>query len=156
MGLVGVALVRQRVIAKKGTQYKALDWSVLNTPGYPMFLLFVFTQFFGYATPLFFIPSYCTSVGITASGASGVISVTTGLQILGRVASGIMADTIGPINVLIIFTFLMGLMCIAIWYFAVTLGVMMVFAVFYGLFAGGLSSSVTLTWLISDDAHALL
>lgn len=150
MGLAGVALVRQRIVVKKGVQSKALDLSVFKAPGYPMFLLFVFTQFFGYATPLFFIPSYCTSVGITASGASGVIAVTTGLQIVGRVASGIMADSIGPINVLIIFTFFMGLMCIVIWYFAVTLGVMMVFAVFYGLFAGGMPFSIPLVPPVAD------
>ena len=80
---------------------------------------------------------YCAAVGITASQASGVISVTTGLQIIGRVLSGTMADLIGPINVLMLFTFMMGLMCIVIWYFATNLGVMMVFAIFYGLFAGG-------------------
>lgn len=80
---------------------------------------------------------YCAAVGITATQASGVVSVTTGLQIIGRVLSGTMADMIGPINVLMFFTFMMGLMCIVIWFFATNLGVMMVFAIFYGLFAGG-------------------
>ena len=56
MGLGGVALVRQRVVSRKNTQYKAMDWTVFKVPGYPMFLVFVFSQFFGYATPLFFIP----------------------------------------------------------------------------------------------------
>ncbi|KAI0714354.1 hypothetical protein C8Q72DRAFT_799139 [Fomitopsis betulina] len=34
-----VVLVRQRVVTKTGTPYKAWDWSALKVPGYPMFLL---------------------------------------------------------------------------------------------------------------------
>ncbi|KZT00376.1 MFS general substrate transporter [Laetiporus sulphureus 93-53] len=135
-GLCGVLLIKQRSVAKRNVQYKAFDWRVLRISGFPYFLLFVFFQFFGYATPLFFIPSYCTAVGISASKASGVVSVANGMQVVGRVLSGTLADKAGPINLLIVFSLLMGLSSIVMWYFAASLGVLMVFAVFYGIFAG--------------------
>ncbi|GBE89506.1 major facilitator superfamily domain-containing protein [Sparassis latifolia] len=135
-GLAGVALVRQRPVAKKFVQYKVFDLSVLKVPGYPLYLVFCFMQFFGYVTPLFFIPSYCTAIGLSATKASGVLSVTTACNSIGRIIAGQMADLVGPINVLIVFHIMTGLMCIFIWLFAKSLGVIMVFAILWGLWSG--------------------
>ncbi|KAH9934336.1 major facilitator superfamily domain-containing protein [Fomitopsis serialis] len=134
-GLGGVASVRYRT-AGRGIQYRAYDWSIFKVPGYNLYLMFTFTQFFGFGTPLFFIPSFCTAIGISATNSSGVISVSTAAQVIGRVAAGYLADRAGPINILGLFNFCMGLTCIIIWYFATNLGVMMVFGIFYGFFSG--------------------
>ncbi|CCL98419.1 uncharacterized protein FIBRA_00416 [Fibroporia radiculosa] len=136
IGLIGVSLVRQRGAAKKHVQYRVFDSAVLKVPGYPMYLCFCFLQFFGFVTPLFFIPSYSLAIGLTATQASGVLSVTTALNAGGRIVAGFMADRAGLLNVLITMHVLTGLMCIFIWLFAKSLGPMMVFAVFWGFFSG--------------------
>ncbi|PCH39754.1 MFS general substrate transporter [Wolfiporia cocos MD-104 SS10] len=136
VGMLGVALVRQRTVAKKHVQYHVFDLSVFKIPGYALYLAFCFLQFFGYVTPLFYIPNYCLAVGLSNTDASGVLAVTTALNAVGRIMAGFMADRAGPINVLIVMHFLTGLMCIFIWLFANDVGVMMVFGIFWGLFSG--------------------
>ncbi|KZT63571.1 MFS general substrate transporter [Daedalea quercina L-15889] len=132
LGLAGVVCVRHRT---ENIQYRSYDWSIFRVPGYNLYLLFSFTQFFAFGTPLYFIPSYCTAIGISSTNASGVLSVSTASQVVGRVAAGYLADRAGPINILGIFNLGIGLTCILIWYFAANLGVMMVFGIFYGFFS---------------------
>ncbi|KZT09318.1 MFS general substrate transporter [Laetiporus sulphureus 93-53] len=136
VGGIGVLLVRQRTVAKKHVNYHFFDLSVFKIPGYGFYLAFCFLQFFGYVTPLFLIPSYCLAIGLTSSQASGVLSVATATNAIGRIIAGFLADQAGPVNVLIIMHLLTGLMCIFIWLFAESIGVMMVFAIFWGLFSG--------------------
>ncbi|OSX58815.1 hypothetical protein POSPLADRAFT_1035912 [Postia placenta MAD-698-R-SB12] len=135
-GLAGVSLIRVRTVAKKQVQYKVLDLSILKVRGYPLYLAYAFLQFFGYCTPVFFIPSYCTAIGLSPTKASGVLSIATGLNAVGRVMAGVFGDIIGPINVLIMFNSLTGLMCILVWYFAKTFGDMVGFAILWGFFCG--------------------
>ncbi|KAF9071303.1 hypothetical protein BDP27DRAFT_1502831 [Rhodocollybia butyracea] len=61
--------------------------------------------------------------------------------------AGMTADKWGTINVLILFTFFSGLACLVIWIFAKSLGVMMVFAVFWAFFSG-------VYWALSVPASA--
>jgi len=136
IGLIAVALVRQRGVAKKQVQYRVFDLTVFKIPGYGLYLAFCFLQFFGYVTPLFYIPSYCMAIGLSATQASGVLSVTVALNAIGRIIAGFIADRAGPLNVLIVLHLLTGLMCIFIWLFANSIGVMMVFGIFWGLFSG--------------------
>lgn len=57
IGAIAVVLVRQRGIAQKQIQYRVFDLDVFKIPGYGLYLAFCFLQFFGYVTPLFYIPS---------------------------------------------------------------------------------------------------
>jgi MFS family permease len=134
-GIVAISLMKQRVIPSAKVQYKLFDFSVLKVPGYPLYLVFAFIQIFGFITPLFFIPSYCTAIGISSTETSAVLAVTSGMGAIGRVLAGQIADMVGPINILISFNVMAGLMCVAIWLPARSLGVMMAFAIFWGFFS---------------------
>ncbi|KAF9071293.1 major facilitator superfamily domain-containing protein [Rhodocollybia butyracea] len=147
LGIVAICCIRQRVATKKIVQYRPFDPSLFKIPGYPLYLAFAFLQLFGYVTPLFFIPSYCATIGVTPVNASAVLSVTSAVNSLGRIMAGMIADKGGTINVLIVFNFFSGLMCLIIWIFAKSLGVMMVFAVFWGFFSGAY-------WALSVPASA--
>ncbi|CCM05470.1 uncharacterized protein FIBRA_07691 [Fibroporia radiculosa] len=151
-GLGGVVMIRQRLVAKKKVQYKVFDFSILKVPGYPLYLAYAFLQFFGYVTPLFFIPSYCTTIGLTASQASGVLSIATASNAIGRVVAGIIGDIAGSINVLICFNALSGFMCIFVWFFARSFGDMIAFGILWGFFCGGmekLGSAVAIQFLMN-------
>ena len=56
---------------------------------------------------------------------------------IGRILAGQIGDMVGPINVLIVFNVVAGLLCVVVWLWARTLGVMMVFAVLWGFFSPG-------------------
>lgn len=60
VGILATLLVRQRGVAEKHIQYRIFDLSVLRIPGFALYLAFCFLQFFGFVTPLFFIPSKLT------------------------------------------------------------------------------------------------
>lgn len=114
---------------------KLIDLSVLKVPGYTLYLCFAFVQIFGFITPLFFIPSYCTALGISTTQTSAVLALTSGMGALGRILAGQVADMAGPINILISFNVMAGLMCFIIWLPARSVGVMFGFAIFWGFFS---------------------
>ncbi|EPT01309.1 hypothetical protein FOMPIDRAFT_1120752 [Fomitopsis schrenkii] len=135
-GMLSLCMLRQRVASKKQVQYKVFDLSVLRVPMYPLYLLFAFLQFFGYVTPIFFIPGFCTVIGISGPNTSAVLSVTAAVNSIGRILAGRLADHWGVLNVLISFNFLSGVMVLAVWLVAKNLGIMMGFGVLWGLFSG--------------------
>ncbi|KAF7721151.1 hypothetical protein EC973_005358 [Apophysomyces ossiformis] len=73
--------------------------------------------------------------GVLKDG-SALVAVAATANFVGRILAGIMADRIGRINTNIIITILGGLSSFLIWTFAFTYGVMMAFAVIFGLFCG--------------------
>jgi len=133
-GIISTSLMKQRVTVKK-ISYKLIDPSVLRMKGYPLYLIFAFIQIFGFITPLFFIPSYCTAIGISPTQTSAVLAVTSGMGAMGRILAGQVADMVGPINILISFNFMAGLFCLIIWLPARSLGTMFAFALFWGFFS---------------------
>ncbi|KAH9839860.1 major facilitator superfamily domain-containing protein [Rhodofomes roseus] len=135
-GMVSLALLRQRVASHKQVQYKVFDLQVLKVPMYPLYLVFAFLQFFGYVTPVFFIPGYCTALGISNPNTSAVLSVTAAVNSIGRIIAGRVADHWGVLNVMISFNFLSGIMVLAVWLPAKNIGDMMGFGVLWGLFSG--------------------
>jgi len=134
LGIVATSLMKTRVVIKK-SKSKLLDLSVLKVPGYPLYLVFAFIQIFGFITPLFFMPSYCTAIGISGTQTSAVLAVASGVGAAGRIIAGQVADMVGPINILISFNMMAGLLCLIVWLPARSLGVMMVFALFWGFFS---------------------
>lgn len=60
----------------------------------------MFLMFLGVFTPLFFIPSYAVAKGMNPTLASYLLAIINGASTFGRVIPGVMADKLGPINVL--------------------------------------------------------
>jgi nitrate/nitrite transporter NarK len=80
---------------------------------------------------------YSAAIGLSPSDAASIISVFAACNAVGRIVSGLVADRIGNLNVLIVCNFMTGLFCFVIWLFAGTRSVLMVFAALWGFFYGG-------------------
>ena len=80
---------------------------------------------------------YCVAIGIPSTQVSAVLAVTSGLGAVGRILSGQIADMIGPINVIISFGYISGLMCLVVWLPARSLGAMMAYGILWGFFSPG-------------------
>ena len=78
-------------------QYKLFDFSVIDFD-YGLYLVFSFLQMFGYTTCIFLVASYCSTIGISSKNASAVISIIAAGNIVGRIASGWIADKAGVLN----------------------------------------------------------
>jgi nitrate/nitrite transporter NarK len=153
VGLVAVSLLKQRVAVKR-VEYKIFDVGLLQVNLFPLFLLYQVFGFFGYAACLFYLPSvytlyphtmatnilksvYSAAIGLSPSDAASIISVFAACNAVGRIVSGLVADRMGNLNVLIGCNFMTGLFCFVIWLFAGTRSVLMVFAALWGFFYGG-------------------
>ncbi|KAI7903952.1 major facilitator superfamily domain-containing protein [Cokeromyces recurvatus] len=103
-----------------------------------------------YNVPYYFLPSYATYLGLTPSQGAIILSVGCGMNALGRIISGIVADYIGHVNVAIINSIISGLACLLIWTYSSDFPILMTFAVVFGFFGGTfITFTPTITLLIT-------
>ncbi|KAI7885581.1 MFS general substrate transporter [Lichtheimia hyalospora FSU 10163] len=86
--------------------------------------------------PPFFIPSYATYIGLSAPQGSALVSVLSATNFVGRIAAGILADRIGCLNANLIYALLTCVATLLVWTFATSYGILMAYAVLFGLFGG--------------------
>lgn len=147
-----------------------LGWGFLSMLGYVV-LLFRYVSGskdktdWQYHLPRSSLPNYALSIGLSSKQGS-IIAATLNLgQGLGRPIIGFYSDAVGRINIAGFLTFVCGLLCLILWTFAKSFGVLTFFATFVGTVAGiywntvgpvtaevvglkKLPSALSLTWLV--------
>ncbi|KAI8592885.1 major facilitator superfamily domain-containing protein [Geranomyces variabilis] len=113
-----------------------LDREILAAPGFKWFLAFAFFDLFGYIVPFYFLPAYATSIGLSSQTGATLVAVMSGINAVGRIFAGRLADHLGRINVLILNCFIGGLSCLVIWTVAKSFAALLVFTLIYGVFSG--------------------
>ncbi|ORZ03590.1 hypothetical protein BCR43DRAFT_536187 [Syncephalastrum racemosum] len=87
-----------------------------------------------------------TYLGIDTDRGSALLSIFSGTNLIGRFLAGALADTIGHVNTLIIYTMLTSFGCFFLWMFATDFATLSAAAAVCGFFAGTfltLTSSIT-------------
>ncbi|KAL1922453.1 uncharacterized protein VTP21DRAFT_9992 [Calcarisporiella thermophila] len=104
--------------------------------------LFLYGTFivFGYIVPFYLMPAYAEFIGLDRSTGALVVGIMAGVNAFGRVLLGIGADYIGYINTLFLSTFLAAVSILVIWTFSTSYGILMFFAILYGIMGGGFIS----------------
>ncbi|KAG2230581.1 hypothetical protein INT48_006886 [Thamnidium elegans] len=92
--------------------------------------------------PYYFLPSYATHLGLTSSQGAIILSAGSGMNAFGRVVSGFLADYVGHVNIIIIYSIISGLSNLVIWTYANSFGTLMAFSIIFGFFGGAF---ITLT-----------
>ncbi|CAO3631966.1 unnamed protein product [Cunninghamella blakesleeana] len=141
LGLDSLAsvLIREKVIVKpriKKSLGDIIHLNVLKDVNYCIFCIGSVIGLLGYFVPYFFLPSYADYIGLLPKEGANLITVASACNFFGRLFAGISAQKIGMINTNIIFTILGGLSSLLIWTFAYNYGVLMAYAVVFGLFCG--------------------
>ncbi|GMG10667.1 unnamed protein product [Aspergillus oryzae] len=113
-----------------GDAHPGLDYLTL--------LLWAFLSALGYIALLFSLSSYAVAVGFTHDQASLASALLNLGQAIGRPSVGLLSDYLGRINVASGASALAGILCLVVWVFAESLGVLYFFAIAVGLFAGTL------------------
>lgn len=75
------------------------DARAFKLPIFRLVVIGIFFMFLGVFTPLFYIPSYAVSRGMDATLASYLLAIVNAASVFGRVIPGILADKLGPLNV---------------------------------------------------------
>lgn len=80
---------------------------------------------------------YALSIGLTSSQGSNIIVILNAGNFVGRLTAGQLGDKLGTLNILTLFTFMAGLVCVVGWIFAHSFASLAGFSVCWGFFAGG-------------------
>ncbi|KAI9258447.1 major facilitator superfamily domain-containing protein [Helicostylum pulchrum] len=92
--------------------------------------------------PYYFLPSYATHLGLTSSQGAIILSAGSGMNAFGRIVSGFLADYVGHVNIIIVYSIISGLSNLVIWTYANSFGTLMAFSIIFGFFGGAF---ITLT-----------
>ncbi|KAI8918258.1 major facilitator superfamily domain-containing protein [Powellomyces hirtus] len=148
LGLFASATMKtfQKPAARPATQARRrhpFDPAIMSAPGFKWLLAFAFVNLFGFIIPFYFLPAYATSIGVSAQTGATLVAIVSGVNAMGRILSGFLGDAIGRINAGMILVFLSGITCFAIWTFANTFAVLLVFTIAYGLLGGAYWALIT-------------
>ncbi|KAF7730847.1 hypothetical protein EC973_001365 [Apophysomyces ossiformis] len=151
--LLACAFIKEKYPRKTGRKKLSdiIKLDVLKDSNYVLWCLGSVISLMGYFVPYFFVPTYATQhLGLDSTQGSTLIAVMSAANFIGRITVGFLADRIGRLNADIIYTFLCGLSSMLIWTFATNYGILMAYAVVFGLFCGSyfaLLSPITATIL---------
>lgn len=140
-------LLRTRCPISHDDEAPKIDYSFLKMPLFYCFALAGLLQGLAFSFAPIYLPSYAASLGLSSTMGALLLVVYSIAQILGQMAFGYVSDIRVkifsldervPVEVLIFASsFVSGVSILAIWGLARSLGMLVAFATFYGMFAGG-------------------
>lgn len=146
------ALIRPRLEPRKATgrlvnfgQFKNLAFTVYTTASVVTFL--------GLYTVLTYIATYATQRGISQSMAYNLVSIANASSLVGRLATGLLGDRIGPLNIMTPFTLSAGILTYA-WPYAHTLETIIPLTILYGISSGAFVALIGSPVLEMGDASS--
>lgn len=119
-----------------GTTQLGFDYKMFQRSEFLLTLCWGFFTMLGYVALLFSLPSYAVSIGLTAKQGSIIGALLNLGQGLGRPLVGIFSDRAGRINIAGFLSFIAGFLCLVLWIFAKSFGVLVFFALIVGTVAG--------------------
>lgn len=122
------------------TVQASFSWGLLKKPfaELPSVLLLAGLALvpFGLYTPINYLPTLAVKDGMAQNLAQNLVSIYNGASLVGRVASGLLADRFGRFNIFIASCYIAGVLIIAIWIPGVSSVASITFATLFGLFSG--------------------
>ncbi|KAL7322518.1 hypothetical protein PS15p_211509 [Mucor circinelloides] len=115
---------------------KILNLQILKDINFLLFCIAADLIMFGYFVPLFLLPENATYLGLSDIQGSSCVIVCCAMSFIGRIITGAVADLIGKLNSLIIFSLTTAIACLLIWPFASTFPALMAFSVVFGIGSG--------------------
>ncbi|KAI8142880.1 major facilitator superfamily domain-containing protein [Fennellomyces sp. T-0311] len=137
INILPIAFVKDQK-SHKAAQKKAknFDFSVLKDVNMLIWIAVGPLNFSARIITMTFLPSYGTYNGLTDTEVAALAAVAAGLNLVGRLATGVAADRVGNMNTYTISTFLTTLSVFLIWMFAYDFKSMIAFSVVFGVFSG--------------------
>ncbi|KAJ2705083.1 hypothetical protein FB645_002736 [Coemansia sp. IMI 203386] len=140
-GLMVAPFLRKRV--KVPPRSKIIDLAALSNM---QFIVLFFSTLFvsgGYFMPYYFMPSYAVvGLGLPSKWSANISSILNAGSIVGRVATGVLADKIGPLNAFLITSVLSVASVLAIWLPFHSKAALIVAALLFGFNSGSAVSLV--------------
>lgn len=90
----------------------------------------------------FFLPLYCTTLGLSQAAGAGLVAAFNFSSAVGRLGCGILCDKFGPVNTLFFALLLNAVTLLLVWPFATSVPALAVFVVLNGLGNGSFFSAM--------------
>ncbi|EGO18722.1 hypothetical protein SERLADRAFT_480402 [Serpula lacrymans var. lacrymans S7.9] len=133
-GIVSTLTVSSRLPKRKPGPW--IDVVSLQDANFMLFTLGSGICCLGIFIPFFYIVQYGQDNGLSQALSFDLLSVMNAGSVIGRILPALMADYIGRYNLLVPFTAISGIFCLALWMHAHSLAALMCYAVFFGFFSG--------------------
>lgn len=127
-------LAKDRVLPNRPS---FIDWQLLKDFRFVVLLIAGAIGTFPLFVPPFFLPLYCSSLGLSSSTGAALVAAFNFSSAIGRISCGVLADTIGALNTLTVSLALTGMSMLVLWPFSVTLAPLIIFSIINGLATGG-------------------
>lgn len=140
-------LLKGRYSASHHEKAPEMDYSFFKMPLFYVFSLVGLLQGLGFYFPMIYLPSYATSLGLSDHIGAALLVIYSFAQILGQLGFGYFSDLRVkrfwaeeriPVEILLFVSPLVsGLAILVLWGMAGGIGLLVVFGLVYGVFAGG-------------------
>ncbi|OCK82774.1 putative MFS monocarboxylate transporter [Lepidopterella palustris CBS 459.81] len=138
-GLLATAFLKTRVPPRKAGPL--IEWVALKEVTYVLYCIGMFLNFWGLFFAFYYVGAYGRDIiGLSDKNSIYLLMIMNGIGFIGRLVPNFLADrTFGPLNTVIPFAFITGIMLFA-WAGVNSRGGLYAFSCIYGLFAAGLQS----------------
>ena len=134
------------VNTEKQSPPRKFDLSPLKSPTIQLCCLAFFFVYFSMFTPIFFVTTYATTLGLSSTISFYTTSIVNGASLFGRVLPGLVADKYGKFNCCILATLFSGIISLC-WTKAISEAGVGVFIAAYG-FSSGVSEATYRLFLL--------
>jgi MFS family permease len=129
-----LSVMRVRTLTSKGKKY--IDTSIFVDRTFMLYAISMFIGFVGVFIPFFYISNMAGAIATRSSSvALSFLLVMNGVSTFGRLIPGLLADRIGPLNVICISS-VASMVLVWCWIPADRIGGLFAFATLYGFFSG--------------------
>ncbi|KAL8834869.1 MAG: hypothetical protein Q9176_007234 [Flavoplaca citrina] len=133
------------------------NWSFTRSPLFWVYSMANIAQGLGFFFPSLFLPSYATSIGLSARQGALLLALMSFAQVLGQFLFGLLSDRVNLNNLLLLSTLVAGIATFTAWGFARDFAPLIVFALLFGFFAYGFNSlRARMGTAISEDPTVAL
>ncbi|KAF4554141.1 Hypothetical protein D9617_5g070180 [Elsinoe fawcettii] len=122
---------------------QVIQLGFLRGTAFWIFFIGSLVQSLGYFLPTLYMPSFARAVGLPFLSGTIAVSVTNGSTVVGMLTMGYLSDRLSVTSNMNICAVGTILSVFLFWSFAVYLPVLYIFAVLYGIFAGGSAATWT-------------
>jgi hypothetical protein len=151
-------LFKGRLPAAEQSVVARIDWMFLRTPLFWIYCTSNVAQGLGFYLPQLHLPSYATSIGLSATKGAMLVALMSIAQVVGQFTFGFLSDGKIPLNVLILSSSMMtAVASLTLWGLARSLSPLILFALTYGFFGYGyLSMRVRMGTAVTGEPTAAL
>ena len=146
------------LVAEQSSSMGRTDWSFLMKPLFWIYSASNLIQGLAYFFPSLYLPSYATSIGLSAVQGALLLTFMSVSQVLGQLTFGYLSDRKVSLNILITVSLLVSSTAtFVLWGLARSFAPLVVFAMFYGFFGAGYTAMwARMVTAVSEEQSAAL